>query len=282
MADSNTNGTTGTESTGSAGSTTTSTATTTTTPPDWTTGFSDEVKSYVANKGFKSPSDVLDSYRNFEKLQGVPQDRILKLPEKMDSDEGKQMWKRLGMPEKPEDYQLEVSEQTGNKDQMEVFAKAFHDAAIPKDAAKKIVDKLKEYQTAVSKDAVEAAKAREADQQRALQKDWGSAVEQNTNIAKEAARILGVEKGQIDALASVLGHDGAMKLFHKIGGAVREDLFVAGRTANSIKAPDIAKGEIEGLKKDMDFIARFSKGETEAVTKWNRLHQQAYPGEQSI
>ena len=71
-------------------------------PADWTAGLPEEMKGYVQNKGFKDPSAVVESYRNFEKLMGVPQDRMIKLPEKA---EDKAAWdsiyNRLGRPEKP-------------------------------------------------------------------------------------------------------------------------------------------------------------------------------------
>jgi len=48
---------------------------------EWYAGIADEgLRGYVQTKGFKDPGALAESYRNLEKLQGVPQERLLKLP----------------------------------------------------------------------------------------------------------------------------------------------------------------------------------------------------------
>ena len=83
------------------------------TPPSWTTGFTDELKGYVDAKGFKDAQSVVESYRNFEKIKGVPQERLLTLPEKDEDPSWNDVWKRLGRPDQPKDYQLEVPKEFG-------------------------------------------------------------------------------------------------------------------------------------------------------------------------
>ena len=78
------------------------------TPTDWTTGLNDDLRSYVQNKGFKDTAAVVESYRNFKKLHGVPQDRILKLPENLDTPEGRAISERLGAPKDAKDYSINL------------------------------------------------------------------------------------------------------------------------------------------------------------------------------
>ncbi|MCU7882353.1 MAG: hypothetical protein KZQ66_12905 [Candidatus Thiodiazotropha sp. (ex Lucinoma aequizonata)] len=44
------------------------------TPPiestEWTTDFGEDTRAYVDNKGWKTPTDLLVSYQNLEKLTG--------------------------------------------------------------------------------------------------------------------------------------------------------------------------------------------------------------------
>src|SRR5690606_18358521 len=76
------------------------TTTTQTTATDWTSGFSDDLKGFVQNKGFKDPASVLDSYRNLEKLMGTPKERLLRLPENMDDANAMgEIYTRLGRPQ---------------------------------------------------------------------------------------------------------------------------------------------------------------------------------------
>ena len=85
----------------SANTTSTSTQGSAPASTDWTSGLTDEMRGYVQNKGFKAPQDVVESYRNFEKLHGVPQDRILKLPENLDTQRGKLSGSALVLRKKP-------------------------------------------------------------------------------------------------------------------------------------------------------------------------------------
>src|ERR1700744_2257527 len=37
---------------------------------DWSTGLSEDLRGYAANKGWKGPADIVESYRGMEKLLG--------------------------------------------------------------------------------------------------------------------------------------------------------------------------------------------------------------------
>ena len=89
----------------------------------------------MQNKGFKSNQDVLDSYRNYEKLQGVPQERMIKLPEDMNSEEGKAIWQRMGVPKEANEYTLEVPTENGDQEMADWAKVAFHKHNIPRAAA---------------------------------------------------------------------------------------------------------------------------------------------------
>lgn len=250
-------------------------------PPPWTSSFNDDQKAFVLNKGYKGPADVIDSYRNLEKLHGVPAERLLKLPESMDTPEGRAIFERLGAPKEAKEYGLEAPKGTDPKI-TETLTSAFHEAGITKTAAQKIMAKLVADQEARNAQALENAKAAVATGDLALKKDWGAAYEQNTNLAKEAARVLGMTEAQVNALGAGLGHEATMKLFHKLSGAVRESDFIGGRPPAGILAPEQAKSEIKNLRNDADFSRRLLSGETEAKQKWERLHQQAFVGEYSF
>ena len=99
-------------------------------------GLEELDRGYAQNKGWKAPADVLKSYREFEKFKGVPQERLLALPDKEDDAEGwAKVHARLGRPEKPEDYALD----TGNPEHSAMIAKVMHESGISKAAAAKIV-----------------------------------------------------------------------------------------------------------------------------------------------
>lgn len=253
-------------------------------PGAWMAGFNEDLKGYASTKGWKDPGQLAESYRNLEKLAGVPQDRLMKLPEKFYDDagkltaEGRAIYERLGTPKDAKDYDLKVPETGGDPKLMEHFKTVFHDAGVPKNVAEKIVGSWNEYQgkavEATKAQAVEAFKQSEIK----LKSDWGMAFDQNVNIAKEAVRALGVSAEQINAISSQLGHDATMKLFHKFGSAVGESTFVTGRPTGTMLEPASAKARISALKSDKAFAARLMSKDASATSEWESLHQQAYPG----
>lgn len=247
--------------------------------PDWMSGFSEDQKLFVKNKGYQGPNDLLDSYRNLEKLHGVPADRIVKLPEKMDSPEMRAVWEKLGAPKDAKGYGLPASKDEAEAKAVAAFENAFFEAGIPKTAAEKIMSKLAEFNNERTKNMTEAQKLAFTQSEQNLKKEWGQAFDQNTHMAKEAARALGMTEQQVNALGANLGHDGAMKLFHKLAGAVREADFVGGKPPGGVRTPAEAQQEIKNLYSDQGFAEKLSKGDREAMDKWTNLHKLAYDGE---
>ena len=257
-------------------------------PGSWMAGFNDDLKGYVGNKGFKDPGALADAYRNLEKLQGVPQDRLLKLPESFYDEkgaltsDGRAIFERMGAPKDPKDYGIEAPKEGGDAVRLEGFLKAAHEMGLTKAQAQKLAATDGAYMQQV----LEAQKAQATqvfnDQQKALQTEWGAAYDSNRNIAADAARRMGMDAKKIDALSAALGHAETMKLMASIGKSVGESAFVQGQRANTPLEPASAKTRISELMADKDFGQRLMNGEADAKATWQRLHEQAYQGTVNI
>lgn len=249
---------------------------------DWTAGLSEDLRGYVMNKGFKEPGAVVDSYRNFEKLMGVPQDRILKLPEKADDvDSWNQIYDKLGRPQKPEEYQIPTPA-NGRKDFTEWAQKTFHKHGLSRTQAEKVVADWNEYVGGVQTAEVQQHNTNVEAQEMELKKSWGAAYEQNINVAKQAVREFGLDAATIDKLEDAMGYAGVIKFMQSIGSKIGEDSFVSsgsGSRSNfsGVMAPEAARNQIESLKGDSDFVRRYVAGDVEARNKMQKLHEMAYP-----
>lgn len=248
---------------------------------DWTSSFNEDSKGYATNKGWKDPSQLLDSYRNLEKLQGVPQEQLLKLPK---SDEPDTAWdsiyKRLGRPDTAEGYKLEVP-----KGQDPAFSKQasewFHKLGLSEKQGQNLTKMWNEYQANQGTAGKEAFNAQIHQQAANLKKEWGAAHEQNVAIAKRAAREFGVDAKTLDALDAAKGHDFTMKLLHSMGSKMGEATFHAGNggaaDSNGPLTPAQAQAQIKALKGDPGFSKKYIEGDHGARAKMERLHQFAYP-----
>jgi hypothetical protein len=247
-------------------------------PTDWTTSLNDDLRGYVQTKGFKAPQDVVESYRNFEKLHGVPQDRMLKIPENLDTPEGRAIFEKLGAPKDPKEYKIEFAKEAADAQAADWFRDVAHKNGFTHRQVENFLKAYNERAQTMTKAQMDAHESviKEADM--ALKKEWGSAFEQNKSIADQAAIKLGMNETQIKALGAALGPDKALKLLADLGKATGEAGFVTGQTAGSnMMTPEQAKSEIRGLMNDQAFIARVSRGEPEALKQWNRLNQMASP-----
>ncbi len=250
---------------------------------DWTNGFTPEFKDYVTTKGFKDPSSMVDSYRNLEKLMGVPKERLAKFPERMDqpSPELDAIYEKLGAPKDFKEYKIETPKELGGPEDTEFMQKMFAESKIPKAAGEAMAQK---YYARLQQQVTQMKEQRAAQvqqQETTLKKEWGAAFQQNIEMAKRAVRAFGVPDKAIDALEQSMGFDGVMKFMHSLSAKIGEHSFVSGsqnsnQFGNAL-TPDQAKGRIDTLKKDADFIKNYSQGKAAAREEMERLHRMAYP-----
>lgn len=249
---------------------------------DWTASLSPDLKGYVQTKGFKDTTAVLESYRNFEKMQGVPQDRLLKLPESMDSDEGRAILQRLGLPKEAKEYGLKpLQGKEADQPMYDKLSESFHKAGLTRTMAEKLMNDMisqrdTEMKTRADQGAIDQKNANDS-----LVKEWGAAYEQNKQIANQAATTLGLTQEQATALGQAMGPAAAMKLLHKLGTATGEHNFVGGNGGgNGIMTPQAAQSKITELISDKGFYQRLVARDVDAVKQWDGLHKMAAGGAQ--
>lgn len=249
----------------------------------WTDAFDPDTKEYVTQKGFQDPKAVIESYRNLEKLRGVPQERLLKLPETGDEKGWKEVYEKLGKPATPEGYGLQAKDpnNTGFVD----WAKTTFDRLnLTAQQGQELVAQFNAFNEAQEKTTNESHTAAVQGQVLSLKKEWGAAFEQNVAAAQAAYRRMGIPDKAIDALEKTMGFDGVIKMFHGIGAKVGEHAFIDGGGQGKgagfgdlILAPGEAQAKIKALKADPGFVERYVKRDAGAVAEMERLHKMAYP-----
>lgn len=247
-------------------------------PNDWTSGFNDDMRGYIQNKGFKDAGAAIESYRNLEKLMGAPQERILKLPEKTDDPAWNDIYGRLGRPTDPKEYKFAIPEGMKENTAFTDWArKTFHETGLSSSQAEKIVSKHSEFLQATAKAQQEAFNTEMQTQATALKKEWGAAYDQNVQVAKRAALGLGLDGATIDKLEMAMGHQKTIKMLHDLGSKMGEDAFVIGKSGGSALTPEAAQNRINALRADPGFTKNYLAGDVSAREEMARLHQMAYP-----
>jgi len=246
---------------------------------NWYDGFNDDLKGYAQNKGWKDVPAALESYRNLEKLVGVPQDQLIKLPKSDAPPEAwDEVWGKLGRPTDPKDYGFRAPEGQ-DASFAEWMGKTFHAAGVPKAMAEQIATAYTEFGQQMETQQQEARQAQLATEAAELKTKWGAAHEQNLNVARQAAQGLGIDGETIDALEAGMGYAKVMELFHTLGSRMGEGAYVShDRSQQSgILTPEAAQQRIQALRKDTDFINRYQAGDEKARREFEQLHKWAYP-----
>ena len=247
----------------------------------WLDGADDTTLGYVANKGWSEPKQVLDGYRNLEKLLGADKanNAVIIPKEGADPKEWAAVYDRLGRPTGPDGYKVAVPE-GGDKALQDSMLKVAHDLGLTKAQAEGLFGKFNE--TAMGQvQAQQAAKAAAfAAEDAAIKQEWGGAYTQNLAAAQAAARGLGLDAATIDKMSEGIGHKATMQLLNKIGSKMGEPDFVAGDKTEQFSAaltPGQAKAEIQAKMADREFTKLYLAKNTAAVNEMARLHKYAYP-----
>lgn len=239
-----------------------------------------ELRGYVESKGFASPEVLADGYRNLEKLTGVPPDQLLRLPKDDDKAAWDGVWKRLGRPDKPEDYKLPVLEGDSG-DFAKLAAQWFHEAGVPAKAAQAIAAKNNEYLKNAMAGMQKVRAEKFAQEEKALMREWGDAAEKNLGLVDAVADKLGIDDKALVALRDAMGPAGAMRFLHNLGAKLGEDTFVSGNGTPSFAgrmSPDAAQARIEQLKADPAWAQKYLQGGATEREEMDRLLKMAYPG----
>ena len=217
----------------------------------WSDGLSDDLKGYVETKGFKDPGAVLESYRNLEKLRGVPEDRLLRLPEKMDADALAPIYDKLGRPEAPEKYTNSLGDGF-NDDVFKAVSATAHKLGLSDGQFQGLQQIMAEQATSLQT-AQETASAQAFDQWKAQNADgFNTAARVMASVGMDEEKLSGLLSGDKTAFYDFLAKIGARSAEGQI---IHGDQPGAGEFGMS---PAAAKIKISELFADKDFMAQYT------------------------
>lgn len=246
---------------------------------EWASGFkSEEVKSYITQKGFKSPEALAESYKNLEGKFSTSPDKMLVLPEKMEGDAARAVWERLGAPKEAKGYEISKGDEKADPKFVEAIQGIFHKNNLTKDQAQGVAKEYEAYANSQLKEQQEANVNAIIQGDAALKKQWGAQYDSNIEIAKQGVKILGLDAKTLDLMEAVQGREALYKTLQKIGVGVGESNFVDGQSANpqtNEMTAEQAGAELKSLMNDKKFYKQLEKGNTEARARWDKLNQLA-------
>lgn len=245
----------------------------------WHDGVDAEVKGFWQNKGL--PLDdakafglkLTEMYKGAEKLIGVPQDQIVKLP-KSDAppEDLRAFYERLGAPKEAKDYDLSAVKDTSIAEAMRV---SMHERGVPKDAAAAVATAVAKALDAKATSDNTAATLKLQEQKDALAKNWGDKFQYNHLQAIEGARKLGITPEAVKALEGVIGFDKVMEAMRNIGANVRESTLIGGGgpQQGEVSTVEGALARKAELMNDKAWVTKYNAGDPAAKREMTGLNQ---------
>lgn len=224
-------------------------------------GVADEHHQWLQGKQFADVDTALSSYRSLEGIIG--RERLAVPKDAEDQSAYDAIYKTLGRPDSPDKYELPENSKIDG-DQWKVFAPIFHEAGVSQNQAAQILSAYEARATELHEAAEVERTNQETAQIAALEKEWGSAHEANTDIASRAFRALGLDEAMSDKIEQALGYDATMKLFHKIGSGMSESRLIQdGRPGDAGAGSTLegAQNKLDALLNDKEFTERYNNSD---------------------
>lgn len=245
----------------------------TTTATPWHATLDAEHTGHIAAKGWNALSAeqaavaAVQAHRAAELRLGIPADKILRMPEPTDAAGQRELFKRLGAPEKPEDYDLTgitfADAELGNRFN-ELVRKTAFENNIPRAMAETLVRSIHGFMDESNKTSTAATEATVAAAKDRLKVSWGPNYAANEFVAKQGAQAFGVDPETLNAMEGTLGYDKTMEFFRQVGSRIGEDKYVAaggGSTGRSTPMTvEMAVARKAELMADPVWVKRYSDG----------------------
>lgn len=220
-------------------------------------------------KRWGGPDDLATSYRNLERLKGVPENELLRIPKPEDAAGWEAFHARL-RPAKPEDYDL--GEHAPKEGQTDLRPLAHKYGLTPQQARGLAGELAQLVQAQTGTQATQREASRTADMA-ALKTEWGGEYDANIEAGKRAVKHLGWDEKKIDALEAALGTRGTFELAARIGRGLREDgmpgqtqLAGGGQQSEPFGlTPQAAQARLKQMQADPAFQARLYNTTDKAV-----------------
>jgi hypothetical protein len=241
--------------------------------PFYSTFQNAELKEFAEKRGWKDPEKVVESYREFEKFQGVPKDQIIKVPKDENDKEGwDAVYTKIGRPETSDKYELPVPEGQDPAFAAEV-SKWMFDSGIPKKSAQALATKWNEYVVESQKTALATFQATGEKELAELKVELGNAFDSSMEQGKRLFAQVGIDADTSNMLEQALGTGKYLRLMSKMGSLIAESSFVEGKTGHVNWTPAAAQTEIAALIKDKEFQQRMKNKDVDALKKWQDLNK---------
>jgi len=250
--------------------------------PWFSTIENEETRGYAEQKNWKNMEAAVESARNLEKLKGVPEEQLLKLPKDMnDAEAMKAIYDRLGKPGEASGYKLEGHEYG---DDTKWLMDAMHSSNLSDAQAKPLMDAIAAQNEAAIEQANEAFSQQAQVDLQELKTEWGAAHDAKIGAAKNIIGKLGLDTETLSGMEQSMGTKAFMNTLAAMGEMIGEtkalDLQDPNSSLGNKLSPEGAQSKLSSLNNDPDFQTRLMSPDRKireaAINERSLLSKMAY------
>jgi hypothetical protein len=176
-----------------------------------------EYKAFIEKKGFKDMGSVLKSLENLESKLG-------KRFEDMTPEDIKAINKKLGVPEKVEDYGIKLEDSMKDHPILSKVGEDLLQAGVPKDQANKLLESVLKRVKAEDDRFAADYKIQSEKEIETIKKEFGSAFQERVGLANMALKHFGKDEvTKVLQESGLANNPSIVKMFAEIGKIISED-----------------------------------------------------------
>ena len=203
----------------------------------------EDYKDEKSLQNFSTMDDFVKSYLSAQKLVGANK---VAIPNKMATDEDwDEVYKKLGRPEKPDDYKYSFKDDEINQDQLKSFNETAHRIGLLPKQAERIIKFYNELNEQQQADQSKVFEEKQVEAMSNLKKEFGPTYNKRLDQAKKlATETLGTEMLNNTILkdGSRLGDNvSVIKAFSMLADKLSEDEIIKGEGTGYVTASEIEK-----------------------------------------
>lgn len=246
--------------------------------PDWAKDFSPAAQNVIAAKKWAKPEQAVESYANLEKLLGG--DKIA-LPKDEADPAWKDVWKKLGALEKPEEYAGLVKPVEGAPELDTGFVGAMSDLAQKANLTpaqwRTMVEGYQALAAAAASEEGGADAEAEAQLERdvqALKAKLGKDYDAYVADAQRAGLTVKMTKEESASLIGALGYARAMEIMSGLGSKFgKEAGYIEGKGPVGAMTPEMARAKINELTSDPVWSRAYTGGDKGKLREMEELQK---------
>jgi hypothetical protein len=256
-------------------------------PTNWKDALAPEYRDAGFMKNIADIPSLVKSYASAQTMIGA--DKIAIPGANATGDDWKQVFQKLGVPEKAEDYKVDLDKTWDgkvDKDFLDKFKATAHGANILPSQAKTMAEWFaKENETAFKSMQAEMQQSVQAGLD-ALQKEWGAAYNDKIAATKAVMKVYGDEEDVKYIRESGLGKDARfIKFLNKLSSTISEDKIRGeGGSGGSMLSPQEAQKQIDAIKGDVKgpYWNKLDPKHVETKEKVNQLYAMRFPPPKAV